>query len=71
MGGPNVWPLWITDKYYISTINRDELQKQMETGNYSPANIKIDKVTTSDNLIVSGNAIFQLAILSCFFLSTP
>ena len=36
MGGPNVWPLWITDKYYIYAINRDELQKQMDTGNYSP-----------------------------------
>ena len=37
IGGPNVWPLWITEKYYISTINRDELQKQIDTGNYSPS----------------------------------
>jgi len=37
MGGPNVWPLWITEKYYISTISRDELQKQIDTGNYSPS----------------------------------
>ena len=37
MGGPNVWPQWITEKYYISTINRNELQEQIESGGYSPA----------------------------------
>ena len=37
MGGPNVWPYWITEKYYISTINRDELQEKIESGGYSPS----------------------------------
>ena len=37
MGGPPVWPRWISDKYYISAIESIELQEQVEAGGYSPS----------------------------------
>ena len=36
MGGPNVWPHWITEKYYITTIKQDELLEKINSGDYSP-----------------------------------
>ena len=55
MGGPNVWPYWITEKYYITTIDRDELVEQIESRNYSPTEplkSQLSGIVKNDNQIV-------------------
>lgn len=39
LGGPNLWPRWTTDEYYISTIEWYELSQTLKKGDYtlSPA----------------------------------
>jgi len=55
LGGPPVWPRWITEKYYINTIEWHELKEQMNTGNYSPAEplkSQIPKIGEDTNQII-------------------
>ena len=55
MFGPSVWPLWISEKYYMTTITRDELQKKIEDGNYSPSeplNSQFSRIGENDNDII-------------------
>ena len=36
LGGPPIWPRWVTEKYYINVVECYELQETVEAGDYSP-----------------------------------
>ena len=36
-GGPPLWPRWISEDYYINTIEAHELLEKIKTGDYSPS----------------------------------
>ena len=37
MGGPPLWPLWVSDGYYINAVEAEALLEKVASGNYSPA----------------------------------
>lgn len=39
LGGPAIWPRWVTDDYYIGTVEWYDLSQELKSGNYtlSPA----------------------------------
>ena len=37
LGGPPLWPFWISDEYYINAIESFELLEKVKTGIYSPS----------------------------------
>lgn len=37
LGGPAIWPRWVTDHYYMSTVEWYELSEEIKKGNYTLA----------------------------------
>jgi len=35
LGGPDIWPIWITDEYYVSVIQPHKYEQKIKEGNYS------------------------------------
>lgn len=34
LGGPPIWPYWVTDEYYMNVISWNRLSKELDTGKY-------------------------------------
>ena len=37
LGGPSIWPRWITDEYYINVVEGYDLLEELEEGDFSPS----------------------------------
>ena len=35
LGGPDIWPMWITDEYYVSVVRPYKYEKKIKEGNYT------------------------------------